>query len=727
MKLLLTLAAKEAGVSRALKQMEDNIKRTATAAVQESEKAGRAQENIIRRTERENRQASAARARLGVRSERDIQREILRTQQAYTALSRSGKASQNELQRAAKASRLRIRELNEELGRSSKLQKGMQIGGAAIAATAAAGAVLKPAMDDQKQLQANVTQVAWQAFGEDNTKSADWIATKGKKQIKDLVTQLVRENGGNADVGLDLINSMMANGMSFNEAKSSSRESYKAMIASAERPGQYNPEDTAKLMKVLSDYGFKNADLGQAFEHAMKSGMQGNFEIADMVRELPALLPAAKSSGLSGMQGFDYLLSMLQSSSNKAGSNSEAANNIRNLLEKTLSADTTKRLKKMAHPTEPGKGIDWQGSVLKGAGNGENAVEVLARLADTMLARDKEYQSLKLKADGGDKTAANQMNIMKGFVLSSLLPDIQAKAGLNAAVDSKQMQEYIQGLLELKPADSLVKKNIDVKSRDDLFKQERDTSLAMLGRSDTTDPLNNLQSKWTAFTAEFPNATLALTALAAAATAASGALGLMALMGGGKGAVGGILKGGASTAGQVLKGGASKVGGLLKWGGRMLGGGGRFLLNSPKLGMGGFGAGLLFHSESLNAGEDERMRKMRMQNPQVRPPLSAEAIRRQQQQQALGGGQAGKAATGQPPQLPVEKMQPMFIKQTADFQAAMQTNTATLGGQLDRINGTLASQQQTIQNNISVTLDGRVVAEQVSRQQYSMFNRGGAQ
>ena len=73
----------------------------------------------------------------------------------------------------------------------------------------------------------------------------------------------------------------------------------------------------------------------------MKSGMQGNFEIADMVRELPALLPAAKAAGMDGLQGFGFLLSTLQSAANKAGSNSEAANNVRNLLEKTLSADTT--------------------------------------------------------------------------------------------------------------------------------------------------------------------------------------------------------------------------------------------------------------------------------------------------------------------------------------------------------------------------------------------------
>ncbi|WP_239375294.1 phage tail tape measure protein [Snodgrassella gandavensis] len=78
----------------------------------------------------------------------------------------------------------------------------------------------------------------------------------------------------------------------------------------------------------------------------------------------------------------------------------------------------------------------------------------------------------------------------------------------------------------------------------------------------------------------------------------------------------------------------------------------------------------------------------------------------------------------QPTALAADKVQPAIVQQTADFQAAMQTNSSELGARLERINSTLASQQQVIRNEISLTVDGRVIAEQVSERQLQMFGRG---
>lgn len=57
----------------------------------------------------------------------------------------------------------------------------------------------------------------------------------------------------------------------------------------------------------------------------------------------------------------------------------------------------------------------------------------------------------------------------------------------------------------------------------------------------------------------------------------------------------------------------------------------------------------------------------------------------------------------------------------------MAENSALVGNRLDAINSTLAGQQQVIQNNMTVTLDGRVIANEVSRYQYAMFGRGVGQ
>lgn len=583
-------------------KFKDNASQGLRRLLTESQRAATGQARVWAQAGRQRQQAISTYQRLGIRSEQQIRREMQLTQAAYNRLARSGTLSQRELARAAEANRRNLQRLNNELrsGAGAAGSWRQRLGGA-MTTVAAAGVgaytVLKPSMDNQKQLEANISQVAWQAFGEDNSKTSDWIATTGKQQIRDLVTELVAKNGGNADAALNLINSQMANGMSFEQVQKGATATYRAMIASAEGAGQYDPESVAKLMKVLHDFGFQGEELATAFEHAMKSGMQGNFEIADMVTELPALLPAAKNSGLNGIQGFDYLLSILQSASNKSGSNSEAANNVRNLLEKTLSADTVRRLSRIDNPNDPSKGIDWANSVLQGKANGENAVQVLSRLANAMLERDQQYQQLKAKADAGDQTAAEQMNIMRGFVLSRILPDIQAKAGLLAASDVQQVQEYIQGLAGIDPkTNSLVDRKIGVMSRDDLFIQDQNRSLAQLGRKPALDTLNSAETKWTEASSRYPKATLAAQAAGGAGLGA----GLLSL----------FRSGGSGWAGNLLSkagGGALGFGrGALSWGTGVLTAAPRF----------NFATGLLLHSPELNAGEGAALERMRQLNQQ---------------------------------------------------------------------------------------------------------------
>ena len=72
----------------------------------------------------------------------------------------------------------------------------------------------------------------------------------------------------------------------------------------------------------------------------------------------------------------------------------------------------------------------------------------------------------------------------------------------------------------------------------------------------------------------------------------------------------------------------------------------------------------------------------------------------------------------------VDGVQPAITQQTTEFQSAMQANSAQLGALLENINSTLASQQQVIHNEISLSVDGRVIAEQVAERQLQMYNRG---
>ena len=547
MKLSLVLTARDDGARRLLADTQRQLDRTAKSRAQ---------------LERQ----SHTYALTGIRSEKQIQREIMLTQAAFNRLARSGKASQNDLARAAVATRNRIRELNAELkqgaGFADKLGGIGRAGAAAVAGGAAAYAVLKPAMNDRKQLDENINRVARQAFIEDDSKSAAWIATEGAQQIKDLALELVEKNGGNHDKALDVISGMMTTGLNFSQTKEEAQAAYAFSLAS-----EMEGAETSKLIKALKD-NLPDTNLQLALEHVLQSGYDGTFETQDMVRELPALLPAAQQAGMTGIGGLDYLLSLLQSAANKSGSPAEAATNVQNLLSKTLSPDTIGRLKKMANPNDPKKGVDWVGSVLKGKENGENAVQVLSRLADAMLSRDKQYQEYQARAAAGDKTAAEQANMMKAALLATLLPDLQAKQGLLAATDMAQIQGYMAKLGDVTLENGKIGKINEARMMTDAAKQEQAESVKILEES-LTKTLVKAETAFKQLAAEYPNATLALQALTTAATAASAAMLLTA--GGGKG--GGFLKDvgskalgwGKASAGGVAAGATAAGGKLLSW------------------------------------------------------------------------------------------------------------------------------------------------------------------
>ena len=681
-------------------------------------------------------------AQLGIRSERQIRMEILQTQAAYNRLARSGRASHNDLARAATATRNRIRELNDELRQGAggwrSRMGAIGRGAATVAAgSAAAYAAVRPEVERYKALDMRLREVTWAAHGETRGADTAWLQAQGMAQTKALALALVRQNGGSSDLALDTLSGMLANGMSWADVQKNAAATH-AMARAAGENGQYDGAAAAKLAKTFADNGL---DVAKASQMAAQSGMQGTFEIANMVRDLPALLPDAKAAGFGGEAGLAYLLSALQSASNKAGSPDEAANNVKNVLQKALSADTTKRMDKLLKTS--GSKADWQKMVLEGQKQGKNAVQVLADFAQTLLSKDKGFQAVKARADKGDELAQQQMATMQAFMVSKLMPDMQARAGLNAMMDAEQMRQYFDGLMGNK-TDVIGGKNqfmaLGEAAKQEKAQAEKELSLQS---SQFFATVAEGETKLAQLTAQFPVATEALKALAAAASAAALAQGAIAVLGRGGGAggaargVGGWLRGAAASVGGwfAARGAQASVaatragqaiGGVVRGAGSWLGNAGRGLAgavagNPTTLGKWG-AAGLLLHSGSLNAGESELLARAQAQ--------------RGKQPNVIRFGQPNNAAAARAESA--EKLAPVISQQTAayqtatqaqtaSFQAALAADTAAVGGKLDAINGTLGGLNQTIQNNVHVQLDGRLIAENVSRHQVNMFNRGAGQ
>lgn len=715
MKLVLSITGRDDGAKRLLAETEQQLKRTA-AAKERMAKTGRAYEIA------------------GIRSERAIQREIKMTEAAYNRLKRSGTASHNDLVRAATAHKQRIKELNAELGKGASLQKGMSVGAAALAGGAAAYGAVKPAVERYKEIDTRLRETTWAAHGESG-KSTEWLEKVGMAQTKELIKALVAKNGGNVDLAIDTVQGMLANGADWQTVQKDAAATHRMALASGEN-GQYDGKAAAKLAKVFSDNGL---DVAKASNMAMISGMQGNFEIADMVRELPSLLPDAKAAGFTGEAGLAYLLSALQSSANKTGSTSEAANNVKNALQKALSADTTKRMDKLA---KQHGGQDWQAMVLAGQKEGKNAMQVMGDFAQKMLAQDKQYQEAKKRADAGDDAARQEMATMQAFLVNRLLPDMQARGGLNAMLDDKQMAEYFAGLQNIK-IDAVAQKN-EFMSNGAAARQEQQNAQAEMKRQDSLDGIVEAETAFKGLAAEFPNATLALQALAAAATAAALAQGVMGMAGGGG------LGGAKAALGTAARFGAvglgAAAGGLAAWdansrinrnqgkgfteggidsraagyaesalGGAAVGAAIGSIIPGIGTAIGAAigGAGGLLTAAIADAWKED---------PPAKPAgMAAEPVQTQQVQ-----------APPPEPLAPVigqqtAAYQAAISAQTAAYQAAVAADTAAVSSGLDTVNATLSSVSQTINNNMTVNLDGRVIANEVARYQVQMFGRGAGQ
>lgn len=714
---------------RVNEEIKNSTKQSENEQQQAKKKTAQVSQELAAKAEMHAKRVAQAKKTLEIKTERDLQFELRKTQQAYQMLAKSGVASARDLAKAREAVIRKERELRAEMGKQPLGQRVMQAGqvtAGIIAGGMAAKQVLAPAMNDRKQWDANVTNVALQAFGD---KSVGYIQTQGIRQIEEAIKNTVKNVGGTHDQALGALNAMMVNGLDFDTANAMLPQAQRMQIA-----GEADSDSIGSLLKVLSDYGFKGEQLTEAFNHALRSGMDGKFEIADMVRELPSLLSKAQQAGFTGIKDFDYLLGWLQSAANKAGTNSEAANNVGNTLEKMNAEDTKKRLDKLKNPTQKGKNVDWDKSKITGREKGYNPVEMMNKLARQMLDKDKEYQKLKarLKTAKTDEEKGNiqsQLNLKQGMVFSQLLPDVQAKAGLTASADKEAIDGYMANTQNQTLTNGLDYKRFAITMGTDKAIDEQRASLEFLNEGLSSN-LNRAERAWNDFWLNlgrdnpemlgmYADLKLALGAVAAAAGVA--AVSLAAI--GGKDLLSSVLDKLGKGAGGVDVGdfGGKNNGGSEAGGKR---GGFRWLAKA------GLVAELALHSNELNAGEDEmiaaRFEKMQASSKMYVTPKNQQSVNSTPSFATAGAAigvaqmasQIGVLATQQSVmQGQIGATSAILSQYQADFNAFGQTIS-------DGIQAGLSAQSHTIDNRITVELDGAVIAENVSQRQFQFFKRG---
>lgn len=736
---------------------EDQASRALAQVSQAVKKTGQVAEQAARTTSSATQRMAQTRANLGIRSEKEIQREIQRTIASYNRLTRSGTASAREIARAQEAARNKVRELNAEMGKTSTGQRlanaGRNVMGAVAGVTAGAMVMREPV---RKSLgyDRELAMVANTAFSDRNAEGR--IA--GKKELHEAVKNAVATSGGTKEEALASINALLASGMDAKTAMSLLPTLQKGAVAT----GASAEELSAIAISALQN-GIAEADIGKALDMAVAAGQAGQFELRDMAKWLPQQMAKASAMGLSGLEGFQTLLVANQQSRVTAGTNDEAGNNLSNLLGKITAKETADRFSKIAYKDEKGKvrKINYLKSMEAYKAQGKNSLEAFMAILDKVVGNNDDYKALqeKLKRANGKeeqaKLLAEMAKLIEGSAIAEIVSDQQALMALLGIRNNVQLGKTVNERVENSQGAVDTSHKVIAETND--FKIDKAKSLAEFGQMEGLQGFNNLlgsaSETLTDYMNEYPGLTAAVagagTGIAALGAAAFAAAGSISLLGGDKGGLGDLF---GSSRGKTPMASGGKLGTALKWGSRAV--------------------GVVGVATMLSGDESEETKRLKAQHSTARYAVEKGTANAEQEKLVYEQSKASvdkydqggwftrlmmsESGVAKSRQYMADyeakqavKSAPNVANGIAQFTSqigTLATQQATTKGQVDSVSQVLsqyqadfaafgqviaaglqaglASQSHTIDNRITVELDGSVITEKVSQRQFQFFKRG---
>ncbi|WP_057413753.1 phage tail tape measure protein [Pseudomonas syringae group genomosp. 3] len=265
-----------------------------------------------------------------------------------------------------------------------------------------------------------------------------------KPQEAELTTSVIKTS---QDTGMarndvaDLVNKLVGAGMSLDKALSY------APVAAKFAVGQgASGTDTANMIQALQQNA-KITDpkmMEKALEAVAMQGQAGSFEASDMAKWFPQLLAGMGKLGVTGMDSVSQLGAMLQVQMKTAGGSDEAANNLKNWMEKIGSTDVVKSYKDV--------GIDYQGSLNTGIQKGMSTLESSFALAqhyiektDPEKAKKMKQATAKISKEADPKKAKEMLDSLEQALRTGdLFADMQVKAALTAYSQNRGMYEQLK-------------------------------------------------------------------------------------------------------------------------------------------------------------------------------------------------------------------------------------------------------------------------------------------
>lgn len=285
------------------------------------------------------------------------------------------------------------------------------------------------------------TSADYQAIIRDIAIKAGVARTAEESDMSRSIIQTSRDVGMGRNEVAEVVNELVGAGMDLKQAMAFAPVAAKFVVGQGS-----SGVDTAKMIQALQTNA-KITDpkvLEKALEAVAYQGQAGSFEASDMARWFPQLLAGMQKQGITGMDAVTQLGSMLQVQMKTAGTADEAANNLKNWIEKIGAGDVVKAYKDA--------GIDYQKSLNTGIQGGMSTLEASFGLAKRYIeATDPKKASKMAEATAkiskeADPAKAKAMldSLEQALRTGDIFADMQVKSALTAYVQNKELYEQLK-------------------------------------------------------------------------------------------------------------------------------------------------------------------------------------------------------------------------------------------------------------------------------------------
>ncbi|EAB4400474.1 phage tail tape measure protein [Salmonella enterica subsp. enterica serovar Montevideo] len=234
-----------------------------------------------------------------------------------------------------------------------------------------------------------------------------------EKQIGEVIRRQAKETNQTTDTLLEGVGTLVAAGKAPMEAVK-----WTQLLGRTATASGANIDDLARMGLAFESLKIDGQDaLKAAFSKAVYGGKSGRFELKDMAQYLPEMAQGFAAKGIYGQEAIAQIVASLEVGREGAGTEGEAATNMRNWLASMNRGDIARRYMM--------QGVDYKGSMSDYVSAGYSQYEASIMIADRFIKSKgadfmKQWQSAGAK---GDKEA--QQRLMESFGLSSIFTDVQ--------------------------------------------------------------------------------------------------------------------------------------------------------------------------------------------------------------------------------------------------------------------------------------------------------------